>query len=389
MIFPSTLRGGVEEYNLKITSGAIKEHWDVHVAFPKTEGTASLIQDFTAQGAHYHQIEIAEEHVCSLLRLGRHLLWFARTVYLLLKVKPDVVQITLPYPSFCFGSIVACGFLQIPTAVRFALVPPSFMPINPWRIKAYAWARKKNQQWITISENNRKLICELFQVPKQEVICIYNGTTRLTTESENRDALRLQIRQELGLLETDLLALTVGRLHAQKGYSDLIPVIPHIVKEFAHVKFLWVGEGEQREQLMNLVQEYGVVENVLFLGYRSDVPKLLKAADLFVFPTHFEGGQSFAIAEAMVYGLPIITSAASGIPEVIKNKLHGVIFRTGDSCDLLEAIRWALKHPEKMQVMAQNAQLRAQDFSEAKMIQQYIEVWQQLGHPSKLASAFS
>jgi glycosyltransferase involved in cell wall biosynthesis len=108
------------------------------------------------------------------------------------------------------------------------------------------------------------------------------------------------------------------------------------------------------------------------------VPLLLKSADLFVFPTHFEGGQSFAIAEAMAYGLPIVTSNASGIPEVIRDRTDGLLFRSGDSCDLLETLRWALRHPEKMREMAESAKQRAQDFTEEKMISKYLEVWKRL-----------
>jgi len=105
---------------------------------------------------------------------------------------------------------------------------------------------------------------------------------------------------------------------------------------------------------------------------------LLQASDLFVFPTYFEG-QPFALLEAMAYGLPIVTSKASGIPEVIAHGIHGLLFRTGDRCELLETLRWSLRHPEEMRVMAENAQLRSQDFSEEKMLKETLEVLQQLG----------
>jgi glycosyltransferase involved in cell wall biosynthesis len=215
------------------------------------------------------------------------------------------------------------------------------------------------------------------------VLRIYNGAKVTSTEidgnQEERTTLRHQVRQELGISETARVALTVGRLDSQKGYNDLIPVVPHIIIEFPEVRFVWVGEGKQRDYLVNQVRDYGVEDKVLFLGYRSDVPRLLKSADLFVFPTHYEG-LSFALAEAMTHGLPMVTSNASSIPEIIEDKVHGLLFRAGDSCDLLEAIRWALRHPDQMQEMAQQAQLRVQEFSQEKMIQQTLEVWQQLSH---------
>ncbi|MGQ4646880.1 glycosyltransferase [Lyngbya aestuarii] len=379
-IIPSTLRGGVEEYTLRITSAAVKEGWEVHVAFPQTEGTASLIKDFTANGVSYHRLEISESNLHGLAAVRKYLIHFVRTALLLLKVKPNVAQIVLPSITYCLGSILACSLLQVPTLVRFGLVYFKW-PFGAKKLKIYAWARARKQQWVTISENNRKLVCETFQIPAQEIVYIYNGANIESSYNQNKEdlnKLRSEVIQELGIPINSQLALTVGRLENQKGYIDLIPAIPHIAEEFPDIRFVWVGDGTQQSKLASMLREYGVAEKVIFLGYRSDVPRLLKAADIFVFPTHYEGGQSWAIAEAMAYGLPIVTSDASGIPEVIKHKTHGLVFKTGDSCDLLENLRWALRNPDKMQEMAQNAQLRAKDFSEERMVKETLEVWQKL-----------
>jgi glycosyltransferase involved in cell wall biosynthesis len=215
---------------------------------------------------------------------------------------------------------------------------------------------------------------------------IYNGIN-LTSNSQNNQAnsqaLRDQIYQKLSVSQTSRLLLTVGRLAPQKGYLDLIPVIPHIVREFPDVRFVWAGEGQQRQELVSKLREYDIEDKVLLLGYRSDVPSLLKASNLFVFPTHYEGGQSWAIAEAMAYGLPIVCSNASGIPEVIENHVHGLLFKKEDSCDLLETLRWALRHPDQMQEMAENAKLRIKDFSEDKMVKETLEILQKLAKTTK------
>lgn len=381
-ILPSTVRGGVEEYALKITSAAVSVGWDVHIGFPKTASTTSLIQAFTEKGVSYHPLNIAETGHSKLLAVGQYSLRLTRTLALLLKLKPDVVQIVLPWPDSCLASILACGLLKIPTLVRFGLVPYRWS-FSDLKLKAYAWARVRNQRWLAISENNRQLISESFHVPLEEVLRIYNGSTVRPITSSDRstsDLLRNEVRQELGLSPDHQIALTVGRLDPQKGYVDLVPAIPHLVKEFPKLQFVWVGDGVQRQELMQQVQAYGVANQVSFLGYRSDVPRLLQAADLFVFPTHYEGGQSFALAEAMAYGLPIVTSAASGIPEVIEHGIHGLLFRTGDSCDLLETLRWALRHPEQMQEMVVHAQQRVTEFSHDRMVKETLEVLEKLSY---------
>lgn len=377
-LFPSQSCGGAEAYALTIASTAAKQGWDVHAAFPKTDGTASLIRDFLANSVRYHPLEIGVFENRRLEILKRHVLRFARTVTLLLKLKPDVVQIVLPWPDFGRSSILACGLLRIPTAVVFQLVPPYRLSFSSKMLKIYAWARSRNQQWIAVSENNQKFICESFQIPYNEVLRIYNGA-KLISASVNDDVttLRYQVRQELEISAESQLVLTVGRLSLQKGYENLIHVVPHIVKEFPNVKFVWVGEGEERDYLVNKVGEYGIEDKILFLGHRSDVPSLLKAADLFVFPARYEG-LPFALLEAMAEGLAVIASYASSIPEIIEDKVHGLLFPTGDSCALLEAIRWAMKHPDEMQEMAKNAKVRVQDFSEENMVNETLELLMKL-----------
>jgi glycosyltransferase involved in cell wall biosynthesis len=379
-LFPSEIRGGAEEYALTIAAATAKLGWDVHAAFPKTDKTASLISEFSANNVRYHSLEIAESNNPNLKTKERKALQFARTLTLLLKLRPDAVSITLPWPNYGLGSILACSLLKMPTVVVFQLAPYKFSFSNNI-LKAYAWARARNQQWVAVSEFNRQVVCESFQAQQSEVITIYNGTKILSTldnsNDKDVDILRRQIREELGISTATRIALTVGRLNHQKGYADIIPAISSITQEFPDVRFLWVGEGEEKENLVRKIKEHSVEDKVLFLGYRSDVPRLLKAADVFVFPTHFEG-LPFSAIEAMANGLPIIASDASSIPEIIEHKVHGLLFSTGDSCELLEKLRWALRYPEKMQEMAEKAKLHVQDFSEEKMVNETLRVLENL-----------
>ncbi|MEO6725677.1 MAG: glycosyltransferase family 4 protein, partial [Blastocatellia bacterium] len=357
MILPAQARGGAEEHSLTIARAAIARGWDVHVGLPALLGTASLMQDFTSSGATCHRLDIAEvptrwPHLADLRRL-------LRTVAALLAIKPDVVQIALPSPISGAGSLLACGLLHVPTAVVFHSVPFR-LTFGQQRLKAYAWARARGQQWIAVSENSRELVCQSFETAPNEVLRIYNGT-QLANNSGERSAARQSVCRELGLGETDRLVLTVGRLHPDKGYRDLLHTIPHLLAEFPNAKFLWVGEGEYRDQLVNQVREYGVMDAVLMLGHRTDVSRLMQAADLLAFPSHIEA-MSLVLLEAMAAGLPLVTSRVGGTPEVVTDQVHGLLCHAGDSCDLLATLRWALNHPEQMREMAARASERVREF---------------------------
>lgn len=372
MLLPAEARGGAEEQSLTIARAAVARGWQVHAGVPALPGMASLKQDFVAAGITCHSLAIAEtltrwRHLADMQRM-------LRTIWALLTIKPDVVLIALPSLIVGAGSILACGLLRVPTAVVFHSTPVRVSFGR--RLKAYAWARARNQQWIAVCENSRELVCQSFETAPNEVLRIYNGA-RLASYNGERAATRKIVCHELGLDETDRLILTVGRLHPDKGYRDLLHAIPHLLAEFPNAKFLWAGEGEFRQELTDEIRKYGVADAVRLLGHRTDVQRLMQAADLLAFPSHVEA-MSLVLLEAMAAGLPLVASRVGGTPEIITDQIHGRLCHAEDSCDLLATLRWALQHPQQMREMAARARERVHEFSEERMIEETLAALQRL-----------
>ena len=389
LLASATVCGGAEAYALTIATAAAQAGWDAHAAFPQTEGTASLQQALATRHVTYHPLAIAEPESRGIQAMGDAFLRFNRTRSLLLTLKPDVVLVNLPWADHCFGSLLACGQLQIPTAVMFHLIPPELIPLSRVRQRAYAWVRTRRQQWLTNSKANCHLFATLFQMPASDIRYIYNGIQPPVIEANpaTHAALRQAVRRELGIPTNSTLLLTASRLVPQKGYTDLIDVMPQLLEEYPDLRFVWAGEGEQRQELHDRLQNAALADKVLLLGHRSDLPRLLQAADFFVFPTRFEG-HPLALLEAMAYGLPIVTTDASSIPEVMEHQVHGLLSRAGDSHALQHALRWALQHPEPMQRMAQQAQQQSQTFTQAAMIEQTLSLLRTLSLTTQQSSAY-
>ena len=379
IIFPSTQRGGAEEYALKIARATLQQNWKIHVAFPHTAGTSSLINDFTQKNIPYHQLDLADVEGGKLISLTASFLRLFKTSNLIFKLRPDVVLLNLPAHHLVFTTLWLCGLLKIPTAVVFHLIPFS-AHFGKYKVKAYHWAKARNQQWITISNYNRQFLAKEFNLKPQAFHCIYNGikqTSPIVKSGADIHKLRCHIRQELGLATNSKLLLTVARLHPQKGHDYLIPIIPEIIKKFPQVQFVWVGDGDRLQYLTDLLNKYQIADKVTLLGYRDDIANLLTAADLFVFPSYQEG-MPFAVLEAMVYGLPIVASDTGGIPEMIIDGEHGLLFKTGDRQELLTKLDWALTNPILMAKMANAAKKQVPKFSEAQMQKNTLEVLQNL-----------
>lgn len=122
------------------------------------------------------------------------------------------------------------------------------------------------------------------------------------------DAEREKIRQELQL-EDKYVVGHVGRFEEQKNHLFLIEIFKALVKTQENAVLLLVGNGELEAQVREKVHEYGLDKNVMFLGLRDDVPRILKAMDLFLFPSLFEG-LPLVLLEAQAAGVRCVVSSS-------------------------------------------------------------------------------
>ena len=135
--------------------------------------------------------------------------------------------------------------------------------------------------------------------------------------------------------------IAVGTLSDQKDYPTLIRAVKPLVELLApkdrNIRVRIVGGGAMLPQLAALVEEEEVGEVVELLGVRSDVPRLLKSADLFVNSSRYEG-LSVAMIEAMMAGLPIVATNVPGNRELVQNRFNGLLVDPGAPEQLAQAI---------------------------------------------------
>ena len=126
---------------------------------------------------------------------------------------------------------------------------------------------------------------------------------------------RVQIRDEFQLPADAEILIDVGRFDAQKNHTFLVDAFAALAQRRPSVYLLLVGGGPLEEPVRNRVRELGIERKVRFCGRRSDVPRLLGAADVFVFPSHHEG-LPLSCLEAQAAGLPLVISDRI-TPEVV------------------------------------------------------------------------
>jgi glycosyltransferase involved in cell wall biosynthesis len=140
---------------------------------------------------------------------------------------------------------------------------------------------------------------------------IYNGFDFSQFTREHRDA----VRRELAIKPLDPLVIHVGRFVPEKNHQSLLAIAKMVNKALPRTSWVFVGDGPLRRDIEAASATMGLWSRARFPGIREDVPRLLGAADAFVFPSLYEGLPG-GVIEALATGLPVIASDVPGIREI-------------------------------------------------------------------------
>lgn len=154
---------------------------------------------------------------------------------------------------------------------------------------------------------------------------------------------RERVRRELGASQEDLLVGSLGRLvEPKKGLAVFLAAARLLSRDFPRVRFALVGEGPARGPLEERAAREGVSHRTAFAGLRRDVPDVMRAFDLFVQPSLWEGFGLTAV-EAMAVGTPVVASRVGGVTEVVADGETGILVPPGDAPALAAACAQVLR----------------------------------------------
>lgn len=226
----------------------------------------------------------------------------------IVKSKPDVVVSFVDVMNIT--TLMACVGLKIPVIVSERIDPhfhqiPLFYKLL--RRCFYPYAKKVVVQTQSAAAYFKKL---------KNVVTIPNAVQKIKS-----------IERDFSLPITHVIS--VGRLCEQKGFVTLINAFAEIHKSYDHMRLTIYGEGDERSNLESLIKSLNIEDYVFLPGTVSDIEKALSAADLFVFPSLYEGFPN-ALCEAMAAGLPVIASNCSGNVDLVQDGVNGRLFPVGD-----------------------------------------------------------
>ncbi len=195
-------------------------------------------------------------------------------------------------------------------------------------------------------------------------------------ENAERREHRASVREEFGLSPQTFLVLAVGRQEPQKGHRYLLEAAHQLREAIPDLHVLIVGRtGLASGRLNALMKDLDLRGVVTMTGSRTDLPRLLAAADVFAFPSLFEGNGGNAMIEAMAIGLPIVTTGLPPMTDLVPSDEFGVLVPRTDSDALAEALTKLEADPDLRRRLGAAASERAAGFATPEESARRYEDW--------------
>ncbi|MFN8177969.1 MAG: glycosyltransferase family 4 protein [bacterium] len=190
-------------------------------------------------------------------------------------------------------------------------------------------------------------------------------------------AVRGRVRRDFGWAEDDVVVGSVGRLSAQKNPRDFVRLAQRILPEHGRARFLYVGDGPLRAETEAAVAAAGLRDRVILAGLRTDVPDLLRAMDVFVLTSLWEGLPR-VVPQALATGLPVVAYDAAGLREVVAEGRGGFTVPVLDLESLGERVSALLRDDALRREAGRQAVSRLDAFSEETMLRQLGALYSEL-----------
>lgn len=312
--------GGMEAHMVATSAGLRERGHDVHTA---CYTDSRIHRELAARDFEPLPLDLwGKLHPLGLLRLARY-------------IRREAIE------------LVHCDFSRdlftVVPALKLTHRPPLVLQKHvgvwsPKNLPVHTYLYRNVDAVVAISGCIRDNVIANHPVAPERVSVIHPGTDmdRFQTDSASRD----RIRREFGLAADDLLIGTIGRLSFAKGHREFLSMAGRIAEEFPRARFVLVGEAtwgedEQADIIHRQADDLALGDRLFFTGYRDDVPDVLSAMDLFVFPTYNEAF-GMVIVEAMAAGVAVVTAGTDGVLDIVTNSETGRLIDPRDVDELTQ-----------------------------------------------------
>lgn len=232
---------------------------------------------------------------------------------------------------------------------------------------------------LAISEVIRKNLIETTPLSRDKIELLHDAIDVNRFDPEKTD--NMKIRNEFNIRKDEIIIGMTGRFSPGKGHEEFLMAAKVLVRENENVRFMVVGEASRgEEKYENSIKEmaaiYGLSEKVIFTGFRSDIPDVLAAFDIFLFPSHAEAF-GLALVEAMSMELPTVCSNSDGVIDIAVDGVTSFLFSKGEGETLIHQLETLINDSEKRKEFGKAGRARViNNFSYELYTKKLLEIYE-------------
>lgn len=356
-------------FHLNYIKHLIEQGNEVHIACEINKST----NDFEECGIKLHNISFARKSISM-----KHKIAYKQLKNLYKYENYDVIHLHTPIAGF-IGRLAAKNtdskIIYTAHGLHFFKGSPAINWILYYPLEKIAamWT----DVMILINREDYDLVKRKFVLRNNGEIYYVNGVGIELELFENKDRLLIEnYKNELKICESDMIISCVAELNKNKNQIQLLKALNES-KNKENITILIIGEGNERENLINYCNEYGL-DKVKFLGYRRDVFNLLAISDILVLVSHREGLPK-SLMEGMASSLALLGTNTRGIRDIIRDGINGYVVETGDYKTLSEKIDDLYEDKEKLSRMKKESHLLAKQYKIEFITEQLDEIYKKIG----------
>jgi len=222
-----------------------------------------------------------------------------------------------------------------------------------------------------ISKATRQALVDYEFIPEHRIEVIYNGILPLTSP----DHLSEKVRQEFGIPASHTIIGTIARLDPIKNHRMMLSAFSKVLERHPDTTLVIVGDGDERHIVEQTIDKLAIRDNVIVTGYIPNPVHYLACMDIFLLSSLSEG-TSMTLLEAMSLAKPCVVTNAGGNPEIIADKVNGIVTENDNSEAFASAIVEILNNDVLMKAMGAASYDRyKQKFSASAMTDAYQNIY--------------
>jgi glycosyltransferase involved in cell wall biosynthesis len=304
---------------------------------------------------------------------------YAKLHRVLREFHPDIVHTHVHVLRYALPSML---FLKPAVMLHTVhnLAEQEVEPRGRWLQK---FAFKRGVIPVAVAQEVAASLTRLYKIPP----CAVVGNCIPTEQYAFPKTPRAEWRAAAGFKEADVLFGCVARFAPQKNHTLMLQAFAQGPARDPRAHLVLSGAGELLEAAKAQANSLGLSDRIHFLGVRTDIPDVLAALDVFVLSSDFEGNP-LSVIEAMAAGLPAVSTAAGGVPELIENGKQGFVVPVRDVDGLAKSMTLLLQNKKMRETMGAAAARRATDnFDISVMIKAYQQLYETLPRRQKLVDS--